>query len=152
MRPQDLVGAITGETSLSGRDVGAIDIRERFSLVEVPAAAVRDVVSALSETRIKGRRAPVRPDRDSEGGPPSSGDTRPRSEKPWSGPSKAGASKGGPRRDKPSSDGPRRDSSSGRPASSGRRAFSGRPARVPSGHHPLDPPDRGTGPKGPRDR
>ena len=36
VRPQDLVGAITGESSLSGRDIGAIEISDRFALVEVP--------------------------------------------------------------------------------------------------------------------
>ncbi|MEA2717276.1 MAG: ATP-dependent helicase DeaD, partial [Actinomycetota bacterium] len=33
IRPQDLVGAIAGESSLSGRDIGAIEIADRFSLV-----------------------------------------------------------------------------------------------------------------------
>ena len=36
LRPQDLVGAITGETRLSGRNIGAIEISGRFSLVDVP--------------------------------------------------------------------------------------------------------------------
>ena len=39
VRPQDLVGAITGESSLSGREIGGIEIAERFSLVEVPEPA-----------------------------------------------------------------------------------------------------------------
>src|SRR5947209_17761616 len=34
IRPQDLVGAITGETRLGGRDIGAIEIADRFALVE----------------------------------------------------------------------------------------------------------------------
>ncbi|MDQ3826362.1 MAG: DEAD/DEAH box helicase, partial [Actinomycetota bacterium] len=32
IRPQDLVGAITGESCLGGRDIGAIEIADRFSL------------------------------------------------------------------------------------------------------------------------
>ncbi len=63
IRPQDLVGAIAGETALSGRDVGAIEITERFSLVEVPERAVDEVVAALRASTIKGRRTQVRPDR-----------------------------------------------------------------------------------------
>ena len=63
VRPQDLVGAITGETSLSGRDIGAIEIADRFALVEVPAAAVDEVVQSLRRTQIKGRKATVRRDR-----------------------------------------------------------------------------------------
>jgi ATP-dependent RNA helicase DeaD len=63
VRPQDLVGAITGESSLSGRDIGAIEIADRFSLVEVPESAADDVVRALRGTSIKGRKATVRRER-----------------------------------------------------------------------------------------
>lgn len=63
VRPQDLVGAITGESSLSGRDIGAIEIADRFSLVEVPESAADDVVAALRRTSIKGRTATVRRER-----------------------------------------------------------------------------------------
>ena len=62
VRPQDLVGAITGESSLSGRDIGAIEIADRFALVEVPARAADEVVQALRKTKIKGRKATVRLD------------------------------------------------------------------------------------------
>jgi ATP-dependent RNA helicase DeaD len=63
VRPQDLVGAITGESYLSGRDIGAIEIADRFSLVEVPESAADDVVAALRKTSIKGRKATVRRER-----------------------------------------------------------------------------------------
>jgi ATP-dependent RNA helicase DeaD len=63
VRPQDLVGAITGESYLSGRDIGAIEIADRFSLVEVPESAADDVVAALRRTSIKGRSATVRRER-----------------------------------------------------------------------------------------
>jgi len=63
VRPQDLVGAITGESSLSGRDIGAIEIADRFSLVEVPESAADAVVAALRQTSIKGRRTTVRRER-----------------------------------------------------------------------------------------
>src|ERR1700712_3620300 len=63
IRPGDLVGAITGETRLTGRDIGAIEIHQRFALVEVPDAAADEVVQALRATMIKGRKAPVRRDR-----------------------------------------------------------------------------------------
>ncbi|MYS14121.1 DEAD/DEAH box helicase [Streptomyces sp. SID4982] len=64
VRPQDLVGAIAGETRLSGRDIGAIEIADRFSLVEVPEEAADDVVSAMRGANVKGRKAPVRRERD----------------------------------------------------------------------------------------
>ena len=63
IRPGDLVGAITGETGLTGRDIGAIEIHQRFALVEVPEAAAGEVISALKATMIKGRKATVRRDR-----------------------------------------------------------------------------------------
>src|SRR5277367_821500 len=63
LRPQDLVGAITGETSLSGRDIGAIEISERFSLVDVPEGAADEVVESLRGVKIRGRRATVRLER-----------------------------------------------------------------------------------------
>jgi ATP-dependent RNA helicase DeaD len=64
IRPQDLVGAITGETRVSGRDIGAIEIADRFSLVEVPAAAADEVIRQLRGTTFKGRKATVRRDRE----------------------------------------------------------------------------------------
>jgi ATP-dependent RNA helicase DeaD len=59
IRPQDLVGAIANETSVSGRQIGAIEITHHFSVVEVPAAAVDDVIAALQATTIKGRKARI---------------------------------------------------------------------------------------------
>ncbi|MDP9390201.1 MAG: DEAD/DEAH box helicase [Actinomycetota bacterium] len=63
IRPGDLVGAITGETGLTGRDVGSIEIHQRFALVEVPESAADEVVRALRATMIKGRKTTVRRDR-----------------------------------------------------------------------------------------
>jgi ATP-dependent RNA helicase DeaD len=63
IRPGDLVGAITGETGLTGRDIGSIEIHQRFALVEVPESAADEVVQALRATMIKGRKATVRRDR-----------------------------------------------------------------------------------------
>jgi ATP-dependent RNA helicase DeaD len=64
IRPQDLVGAITGESSLSGREIGSIEIADRFCLVEVPESAANDVIAALRGTTIKGRKVTVRRDRE----------------------------------------------------------------------------------------
>jgi ATP-dependent RNA helicase DeaD len=61
--PGDLVGAITGETSLHGRDIGAIEITEKFSLVEVPAGSVDEVLDAMKGTTIRGRKVKVRRER-----------------------------------------------------------------------------------------
>ena len=63
VRPKDLVGAITGEANLTGKEVGAIEIADRFSLVEVPDRKVDEVVWAMRRTTIKGSKAKVRRER-----------------------------------------------------------------------------------------
>lgn len=63
VRPKDLVGAITGEANLTGKEVGAIEIANQFSLVEVPTSKVDEVCWAMRRTTIKGRKAKVRRDR-----------------------------------------------------------------------------------------
>ena len=63
VRPGDLVGAITSESFLSGGDIGAIEIADRFSLVEVPESAADDVVAALRQVSIRGRRTTIRRER-----------------------------------------------------------------------------------------
>jgi ATP-dependent RNA helicase DeaD len=59
IRPQDLVGAIAGESGLAGREIGAIEIAHKFSVVEVPSDSAEDVIAALRATKIKGRTAKV---------------------------------------------------------------------------------------------
>ncbi|AUX39590.1 cold-shock protein [Sorangium cellulosum] len=70
IRPADLVGAIANEASLSSRDIGAIEIGDSFSVVEVPEGVADNVIEALRATRLKGRKVQVRRD----GGAP--GDAR----------------------------------------------------------------------------
>ncbi|HSK23872.1 MAG TPA: DEAD/DEAH box helicase [Egicoccus sp.] len=62
IRPKDLVGAIANESPVSGREIGAIQITQNFSLVDVPADRVDAVITALRNTTIKGRKANVRRD------------------------------------------------------------------------------------------
>ncbi len=60
VRPQDLVGAITGEAGIAGQDVGAIEISDRFSLVNVAENVAEDVIRAMRTAKIKGRKVKVR--------------------------------------------------------------------------------------------
>lgn len=46
--PSALVGAITGECGIPGRSIGAIDIQNRFSVVEVSTELVDDVLAVLN--------------------------------------------------------------------------------------------------------
>ncbi len=64
VRPADLVGAISNEVGIDGRAVGAIQIADKFSIVEVPEEIAEDIITALRATTIKGKRVPVRRDRD----------------------------------------------------------------------------------------
>ncbi len=63
VRPADLVGAIANEAGIDSRDIGAIEITDRFSLVEVPDDAVDGIIRALSGTTIRGKRVAARRDR-----------------------------------------------------------------------------------------
>ncbi len=57
--PRDIVGAITGETGLPGGIVGAIEIRDRFSFVDVPAEHAETIIRALDGATLRGCRLGV---------------------------------------------------------------------------------------------
>ena len=63
MRPGDLVGAITNEAGLRGGDIGAIQIADGFSLVEIPEGAAEHVIKVLREATIRGQKVIVRRER-----------------------------------------------------------------------------------------
>ncbi len=56
VRPADFVGAIANEANVPGRAIGAIDLYERFSFVEVPENMAERVIKALKRTTIRGRK------------------------------------------------------------------------------------------------
>ena len=60
IRPGDLVGAIAGETGLSGSEIGPIRISDHFSVVGVPESSVDTVISAVKGSTIKGKKAKAR--------------------------------------------------------------------------------------------
>jgi ATP-dependent RNA helicase DeaD len=64
VRPADLVGAITAEAGVPGSVIGAIQIADSFSLVDVADEVVEQVVRALRTATIRGRTFLVRLDRD----------------------------------------------------------------------------------------
>jgi ATP-dependent RNA helicase DeaD len=68
VRPGDLVGAIANEAQVDSQNIGAIEIADRFSLVEVPESMADQIIDALRSTTIKGKRVQVRRDRDFGGG------------------------------------------------------------------------------------
>ena len=64
IRPADLVGAITGEAGIASRELGAIEIGDRFSLVEVPQDRADDIVAAMKKATLRGHKVQVRRDRE----------------------------------------------------------------------------------------
>ena len=58
VRPADIVGAIAGETGISGEAIGAIDLYDRFAFVEVPSDSVDQVLARMRHVKI--RNKPVR--------------------------------------------------------------------------------------------
>ena len=60
VRPGDLVGAIANETGLNSNVIGAVQVMDRFSLVEVPEVLAREIIGTLGRTRIKGQKVAVR--------------------------------------------------------------------------------------------
>jgi ATP-dependent RNA helicase DeaD len=63
VRPQDIVGAIANEAGVSSKKIGAIDISDKFSLVEVDDDIAQAVIKALRDVYIKGKQVIVRHDR-----------------------------------------------------------------------------------------
>jgi ATP-dependent RNA helicase DeaD len=62
LRPADLVGAIANEAGVSAREIGAIEIEDRFSLVEVSDHVAEDAIRALRSTSLRGLKVTVRRD------------------------------------------------------------------------------------------
>ncbi|WP_326522541.1 DEAD/DEAH box helicase [Archangium lipolyticum] len=63
LRPGDLVGAITGEAGVEGKRLGAIEIGDNYSLVEVPESQAEQIITALRQTTLRGKKVLVRRDR-----------------------------------------------------------------------------------------
>jgi ATP-dependent RNA helicase DeaD len=73
VRANDLVGAIAGEADIPGTAIGKIEIRDTFSIVEVPADAAGKVISSLNGTTIRNRSVRVDYDRPRTAGGPGGG-------------------------------------------------------------------------------
>ena len=61
IRPQDVVGAIAGETSISGKNIGEIDIFDNYTFVEIPEEYADEVLSIMSKNTIKGNKINIEP-------------------------------------------------------------------------------------------
>ncbi|HEX6749038.1 MAG TPA: DEAD/DEAH box helicase [Longimicrobium sp.] len=64
IRPGDIVGAIAGEARIPGEGIGAIEIADQFTIVEVAEEFAEQVLRAMRNATIKGRPVSVRPARE----------------------------------------------------------------------------------------
>jgi ATP-dependent RNA helicase DeaD len=62
IRPGDIVGTIAGEANIPISQIGAVQIGDRHSIVEVPEDKASYIISRLSASTIKGKRVRVRRD------------------------------------------------------------------------------------------
>lgn len=57
----DLLGAVAGESGMEGNLVGAIDMYDNYSFVEVPREYAAEVIDAMKYAKIKGKSVNVEP-------------------------------------------------------------------------------------------
>lgn len=57
--PGDILGAIVGEARVEGKEIGAIEIRDKYSYVSVPKNKANNIIDALSQSKIKGAKVNV---------------------------------------------------------------------------------------------
>jgi ATP-dependent RNA helicase DeaD len=55
IRPADIVGAIANEVGIPGKQIGAIDIYDRFAFVEVPNDMAQRVMRGLMGVSLRGK-------------------------------------------------------------------------------------------------
>ena len=61
VKPGDILGAIAGETGMPGKLVGAIDMYDKYTFVEVPREYGKEVLQAMGNSKIKGKTINIEP-------------------------------------------------------------------------------------------
>ncbi|HCX65200.1 MAG TPA: ATP-dependent RNA helicase [Eubacteriaceae bacterium] len=59
LSPKDVVGSIAGETSISGKNIGSIDIHDEYSFVEIPKDYADEVLRVMKKKAIKGKKVVI---------------------------------------------------------------------------------------------
>ena len=52
---KDIIGSMSANTAISGKEIGKVNILENFSFVEVPEGYVEEVLEGMKEKPIKGK-------------------------------------------------------------------------------------------------
>jgi hypothetical protein len=124
VRPADIVGAIANEAGLPGKAIGAIDIYDDFTYVDVPSEYLEQVMAGMAGATIRNQAVQVRPatPRDGPAATGRKGRRAPGAEQPG-----------------------KRDSAPDKPykakpyAPSGKKPFAGKKPYVPKGETPYAP-------------
>ena len=61
VKAKDILGAIAGEANIPGKLVGAIDLYDKYTFVEVPKEHARAVMKAMKNVKIKGKAINIEP-------------------------------------------------------------------------------------------
>lgn len=61
VRIGDILGAVAGESGMEGELVGAIDMYDKYTFVEVPREYASEVIDAMKNARIKGKQINIEP-------------------------------------------------------------------------------------------
>jgi ATP-dependent RNA helicase DeaD len=59
VKPGNIVGAITNEAGLDGSHIGAIDIQDQYSLIDLPSGIPNDIFQDLKKVRVCGNRLDI---------------------------------------------------------------------------------------------
>ncbi|MCF6159391.1 MAG: DEAD/DEAH box helicase [wastewater metagenome] len=59
VRAKDIVGSISRETGLQGKRIGAIEIFDTYTLVEVPRTYADDILDSMNTIKIKGKKITI---------------------------------------------------------------------------------------------
>ena len=60
VNPGDIVGAIANEGDIPGKAIGAIDVFDRYTLVDIPAEYVEQVLNLMKDSRIRKEHLNIR--------------------------------------------------------------------------------------------
>ena len=55
IKPGDVLGAIAGESGISGRMIGSIDMYDKYTFVEVPEDCAQEVLHCMKNVKIRGK-------------------------------------------------------------------------------------------------
>ena len=59
IKVKDIVGSIAGNTSVSGSDIGKINLLDKFSFVEIPKEYIEEVLKGMKNKQIKGKKVNI---------------------------------------------------------------------------------------------